>query len=340
MQKLIAPLGRIIVSIDTESKNKHKFANGQEIYLGRHFNNLNKRYTQPVNGTVISSEYIPEGSQVLVHHNACHDSHKIFNYQSLSGNEIADTTKYYSLPESQIFFYKEPNTTEWKATKGFATALRVFKPYEGIISGIEPTQLKDTLFVTSGDYKDKAVRTLKASDYELVYQDSTGTEARLIRFRETDIEERPCEVIAILHETTEKILNGEYQIGLSTTDCKTVERLQYEQKIYDDYDKMYGCDSLDEWIAEHDDGAAVEYREALAFLNEINDNAADSAADGVVCIADDYFEDYAKELAMDIGAIGKDMAWPLNHIDWEAAAEALQEDYTPVEWAGYTFYVK
>ena len=225
MSKLIAPLGRVIVSIDTEGKNSHTFENGTKIRLERKMNNLNKRYTEPVNGKVVSSEFIPEGSTVLLHHNSCHDSHRIFNYQSLSGNEIADTTKYYSLPISQVFFYKEPNTTEWKPTQGYATALRIFKPHSGIIQGIEPAQLKDTLFVTSGLYKDKAVRTLKASDYLIHFQGEDGREQQLIRFRETDVDDRVCEVIAILHDVTEQVLNGELQIGLTTTDCKTLTEL-------------------------------------------------------------------------------------------------------------------
>lgn len=222
IKKLIAPIGRVIVSIDTEGKNKHRFKNGQEIYLGRAFNNLNKRYTQPVNGTVINSQYIPKGSEVLIHHNACIDTHRIFNYQQTSGKEEADTTKFYSLPESQIFFYKEHNETEWKATKGFATALRVFEPYKGLIQNVEPKQIKDTLFVTSGIYKDKAIRTLKAADYLIHFQGEDGTEKQLIRFRETDIDDRECEVIAVLHDVTKKIFEGSYMIGITTSDCKTL----------------------------------------------------------------------------------------------------------------------
>ena len=224
--KLISPLGRVIVSIDTESKNSHTFAStGQKIYIGRHFNNLNKRYTQPVNGTVINSEYIPEGSSVLLHHNSCHDTYRIFNYQQTSGTEQADTTKIYSLPESQIFFYKEHGQTEWQPTKGYATALRMFKPYEGIINGIEPTQLKDTLFVTSGEYKNKVVRTVKASDYLIHFQGEDGTEKQLIRFRETDIDDREGEVICVMDNLTEQIFNGELLVGIDVSTAKTLTEL-------------------------------------------------------------------------------------------------------------------
>jgi len=53
-----------------------------------------------------------------------------------------------------------------------------------------------------------------------------------------------------------------------------------------------------------------------------------------------YFQDYAQELAEDIGSINKDAAWPNNHIDWEAAADELLTDYTEVEIGGITYYYR
>lgn len=59
-------------------------------------------------------------------------------------------------------------------------------------------------------------------------------------------------------------------------------------------------------------------------------------------IADSHFEDYARELAEDIGAIkrGRDMDWPCNRIDWEMAAEDLQQDYSQVEVDGETYWYR
>src|SRR5438067_2318189 len=48
-------------------------------------------------------------------------------------------------------------------------------------------------------------------------------------------------------------------------------------------------------------------------------------------IADYNFEDYAQELAEDIGAIGRDNQWPVTCIDWDRAASELQYDYASVE---------
>jgi hypothetical protein len=47
---------------------------------------------------------------------------------------------------------------------------------------------------------------------------------------------------------------------------------------------------------------------------------------GETFILDSYFEDYARELAEDL--YGEQAGWPYRHIDWEAAADELQQDYT------------
>lgn len=57
-------------------------------------------------------------------------------------------------------------------------------------------------------------------------------------------------------------------------------------------------------------------------------------ADSPTLIADSHFEDYARGYAEEIGAIENDMKWPANHIDWKAAADELQSDYTSVEFDG------
>lgn len=57
-------------------------------------------------------------------------------------------------------------------------------------------------------------------------------------------------------------------------------------------------------------------------------------------IAEKYFEEYAEEFANDIGAINRDAHWPLSHIDWKQAADALKEDYTEFKLGGRTFYVR
>lgn len=57
-------------------------------------------------------------------------------------------------------------------------------------------------------------------------------------------------------------------------------------------------------------------------------------------IADSYFEEYAEQLADEIGAIDRDAGWPLNFIDWGAAAEALKADYTTIYFDGDEYLIR
>jgi antirestriction protein len=87
---------------------------------------------------------------------------------------------------------------------------------------------------------------------------------------------------------------------------------------------------------------AAELREELdaltTFVSEYDGSFGDSFRDGVTLIADSYFEDYARDLAEDIGALDRKAGWPMDYIDWERAAAALQSDYTSIEIDGTTYW--
>lgn len=217
--------GKVIVQVDLESKNWHVFESGIKIRRERQYDNLNKRETHPVNAIVISGENIPAGVEILVHPNAPSETNKINNYAKLSGKEEDSDIKYYSIPEDQCFIWRDENN-QWQPLPPYDTALRVFKPYTGFIEGIEPTKLKNTLYVTSGEYKGKVVATLDACDYQIVFQDVTGREGNIIRFRPNGCEktQREPEAIAILNEITDKVNSGEYYVGLTTSDAKPIKQ--------------------------------------------------------------------------------------------------------------------
>ena len=59
---------------------------------------------------------------------------------------------------------------------------------------------------------------------------------------------------------------------------------------------------------------------------------------GETLIRDSYFEDYAQELAEDIGYVQRDVYWPV--IDWKATAEALKMDYTPIDFDGVEYWIR
>jgi hypothetical protein len=92
---------------------------------------------------------------------------------------------------------------------------------------------------------------------------------------------------------------------------------------------------INEWLSDYGD----EY----VGLKKLDEDASSYAPDwrhGEQLISEDYFETYARELAYDTGAIKDNMSWPLNHIDWEAATNALLDDYTSSEFRGTTYYYR
>jgi len=84
-----------------------------------------------------------------------------------------------------------------------------------------------------------------------------------------------------------------------------------------------------------DDDEKAELKEIETLRSEVS-----GFNDGEGLVAESYFIAYAQELAEDIGAIGRDVQWPLMHIDWEAAADALKSDYTEVTYQGDTYLVR
>lgn len=62
--------------------------------------------------------------------------------------------------------------------------------------------------------------------------------------------------------------------------------------------------------------------------------------EGATLIRDSYFKEYAQQFADDIGAIDANAAWPLNHIDWDAAADELQMDYTSLDFDGVEYWMR
>lgn len=232
MNKLTHVEGKIIVSIDLEAKNSVTFEDGTKIRLERKYDNFNMRYVNPVNAIVVSGESIPKGSQILIHHNAIHDTQKIFDYAPLSGKNEASDIKYFSISEDEAYAWYDNKLKEWKPLPGYDFALRVFKKYTGSIQGIEPELVKNVLFMLTGKYSKQAVFTAQASDYQIIFQDINGKEGNLIRIR-TDGDEktkREPEVIALMNGYTGKIWEGELLVGITKNDADLRESIQFKIK--------------------------------------------------------------------------------------------------------------
>lgn len=99
--------------------------------------------------------------------------------------------------------------------------------------------------------------------------------------------------------------------------------------------------SEDDWKAGLSDDEAEELVKLLALADEYADQIPDWRY-GETLIHEDYFVQYAQELAEDIGAypLSRDMQWPLTYIDWDRAADALRMDYWSIDFDGETYWVR
>lgn len=108
--------------------------------------------------------------------------------------------------------------------------------------------------------------------------------------------------------------------------------------------------TLDEYIREaaQDDAhilqeAATEFLTLQSLLEDLAGCGGDERWRGdwypLTLIHDMYFEDYARQLADDIGDV-KPSNWPYTCIDWARAARELQTDYSTVDYDGSAFWYR
>lgn len=219
-----ATTDRIIVSINLNYKNSHTFDTGNKLNWNRDIDNFDRKFTQPVNAIVIHSHYIPKGAELLCHHNISHDTYRLFDLTEINGNDLSSDTKYYSVPESQVYAWRLGNEP-WQPLRNFEFGLRVYKPYTGALTSILPTLIKQRLFITTGTLKEKCVAILRASDYTIIFQNEFGKEDRIIRLRHSDTPEfNREEIIGIDNRATEKILSGSLSVGLDEENCDIWKR--------------------------------------------------------------------------------------------------------------------
>lgn len=213
--------GRVIVKIDMEGKNYHRFDSGLTIRRERAFNNFNFRETSPVNGIVISSEHIPKGVDVIVDYHSVHDSNRIFNYKNKSTN-----IRYYSIKTEDCYLWYDKNG--WNPLPPYELGLRLFKKYDSVISWMKPEKMDNFLYITTGKLKGKVVMTLIGCDYECVFQDTNGKEGNRVRFLPFGNEKlnKEPEAVAIREDILAEIKKEKILLGYSLSDCKTLKEWQ------------------------------------------------------------------------------------------------------------------
>jgi len=96
------------------------------------------------------------------------------------------------------------------------------------------------------------------------------------------------------------------------------------------------------WLKFIADGADGYDAEELISLRKLAEEGEDSPdwTYGETLIRESYFRTYAEELAEDIGAMPKDLKWPCNHIDWDAACDELKQDYMEIDFDGVTYFIR
>ena len=99
-----------------------------------------------------------------------------------------------------------------------------------------------------------------------------------------------------------------------------------------------------EKLEDRDESEDEELKRLMAFMDECKGNGGDEQWRGdwypILAISDIYFSQYTRELADDLGLLGKKVEWPHTCIDWEKAATELQGDYTLVDFDGTDYWVR
>ena len=95
-------------------------------------------------------------------------------------------------------------------------------------------------------------------------------------------------------------------------------------------------------VVEGSEDDLEEFAELRELLEELRDNGGDEQWRGdwypVTLIRDSYFEDYARDLADELGLVPVEDTWPASYIDWKAAADALISDYSEVTILGVDYW--
>ena len=140
-------------------------------------------------------------------------------------------------------------------------------------------------------------------------------------------------------ERIEELEESLQQAHVSTTDGPAA----YSNLEFDDWIEAVRADfsaaHAHECLEEADELAKLQ-----ALMEDLKGRGGDHDWRGdwypLLLIRDSHFQDYAQELAEDIGAVNRDESWPHNCIDWEEAAAQLRVDYTAVEFNGVTYWCR
>jgi len=114
------------------------------------------------------------------------------------------------------------------------------------------------------------------------------------------------------------------------------------EDVIDSRDVIERIAELEAMQADEDCGLDTDEESELTFLKAVaaeGSLAADDWVYGVTLVRDSYFTEYTQELVEE--CYGHDMKLPdFVEVDWKATARNVQQDYTPVEFDGVTYWVR
>lgn len=125
---------------------------------------------------------------------------------------------------------------------------------------------------------------------------------------------------------------------------QTIDAIDLSADIIDVRDMIARYEELENLGTEIEKDDINERNDISVVLVDLCGNGGDEQWRGdwypVTLIRESYFEEYAQELANDIGAVDNNASWPMNCIDWKRAARELLIDYTSIEIDGTTYYYR
>lgn len=156
-----------------------------------------------------------------------------------------------------------------------------------------------------------------------------------------DLEERKQELEDMrdsLDEAREAL--KEAQEALAAFDPDNPEVAPDDEAWYEKRDELQEAVSdAESDVDTYESDFGDDEREELAELENLESEISEWRH-GETLILERDFEDYARQLAEDIGAISGKESWPLKCIDWERAAEELAMDYITVSYQGNDYLVR
>lgn len=88
------------------------------------------------------------------------------------------------------------------------------------------------------------------------------------------------------------------------------------------------------------DDICEDDQDELAAIEALKEELGEELWESAYLISDNDFTEYAQDEAEEVGLIAKDNHWPANHVDWEAAAHELKQDYSSVEFQNTTYWYR